>query len=105
MLRKLFLLVQFLLLVNVTSALALPLCNGKYHDPCFGVYLWPDGAKYAAEYKEGIQDERGTTFWANGRVTNGWAGKSIQKEKSLLTLWLFSIRINSTMVLIYIDYI
>ena len=43
--------------------------------------------------------------WANGRVTNGWAGKSIQKEKSLLTLWLFSIRINSTMVLIYIDYI
>ena len=94
MLRNLSLLVPFLLLVHVTSAAALPPCSGKYHDPCFGVYLWPDGAKYlgeytngkkhgqgtftfpdgtkyAGEYKDGIQNGHGTTFWANGRVTNG----------------------------------
>ena len=92
--RNLFQLVPFLVLVHVTSAAALPPCNGKYHDPCFGVYLWPDGAKYVGEfkgyakhgngttnwpdgakyvgeYKDGIQDGHGTTFWANGRVTNG----------------------------------
>ena len=55
MLRNLFLLVPFLLLVHITSVVALPLCSGKYHDPCFGVYLWPDGAKYVGEYKDGIQ--------------------------------------------------
>ena len=56
MLCNVSLLVPFLLLVHVTGAAAvLPPCSGKYHDPCFGVYLWPDGAKYVGEYKDGIQ--------------------------------------------------
>ena len=76
MLRKLFLLVPFLLLVHVTSAFALPLCNGKYHDPCFGVYLWPDGAKYVGEFKEYAKHGKGTTNWPDGakyvgEYTNG----------------------------------
>ena len=76
MLRNLFLLVPFLLLVNVTSTLALPLCNGKYHDPCFGVYLWPDGAKYVGEFKEYAKHGKGTTNWPDGakyvgEYTNG----------------------------------
>ena len=33
MLRKLFLFVPFLLLVHVTSAVALPPCNGDYTGP------------------------------------------------------------------------
>ena len=72
MLRNLSLLVPFLLLVHVTSAAALPPCSGKYHDPCFGVYLWPDGAKYVGEYKDGIQDGYGIMFWADGGV---WVGQ------------------------------
>ena len=92
---SMFLSVIALLLANMASAVALPLCNGNYHDPCFGVYLWPDGvkyvgdirrnkkhgngitnwpdgAKYVGEYRDGHKHGQGTMFWADGGV---WVGQ------------------------------
>ena len=97
---SIFLSVMALLLANVASAIALPLCNGNYHDPCFGVYMWsdgvkyvgdirrnkkhgngttnwPDGAKYAGEYRDGDKHGQGTMFWADGGV---WVGQWREDE-------------------------
>ena len=57
MLRNLFLIVPFLLLVHVTSAVALPECPGSYDNTtwtnCEGAYVWPDGRKYEGEFESG----------------------------------------------------
>ncbi len=54
MLRNLFLLVLFLLLVHVTSAVALPKCPGYYHKAtwhnCEGIIDAGVGGKIEAEY-------------------------------------------------------
>ena len=67
MLRNLSLLVPFLLLVHVTSAVALSPCSGT---PVSASICGLTEPNMPGEYKDGIQDEHGTTFWANGRVTN-----------------------------------
>ena len=59
MLRNLFLLVPFLLLVHVTSAVALPPCQGddesKWQN-CEGILTSSSGKKYVGVFKDGIFD-------------------------------------------------
>ena len=50
----------------MTDVLALPLCNGNYQDPCFGVYLWDSGVKYVGEFKGYKKHGKGTTDWPDG---------------------------------------
>ena len=62
--RKLFLFVPFLLLVHVTSTVALPECPGIYdpntwHD-CVGIYEHEDVFHYLGEFKHGKYHGRGT---------------------------------------------
>ena len=66
MLRNLFLLVPFLLLVHVTSVLALPTCNGDYRGPCEGSYAWPNGQKYVGEFRDDKRHGHGTFIFASG---------------------------------------
>ncbi|MEE2694187.1 MAG: hypothetical protein VX884_01750 [Pseudomonadota bacterium] len=92
MLRTLFLVVPFLLLVHVTSSLALPPCptdSTAYWDNCEGILtsdtgqkyvgefrdnkrnghgIWthPDGDKYVGEFRDGKRHGHGTYTWADG---------------------------------------
>ena len=69
MLRNLFLIVPFLLLVHVTSAEALPECQGsdvaQWHN-CEGTVTSANGHKYVGEYRDGKRLGHGTFIWANG---------------------------------------
>ena len=55
MLRTLFLIVPFLLLVHVTSAVALPKCPGSYNPNTWhsheGTVTLPSGDKYVGEFR------------------------------------------------------
>ena len=63
---SMFLSVIALLLTNMASAVALPLCNGNYHDPCFGVYMWSDGVKYVGDIRRNKKHGNGITNWPDG---------------------------------------
>ena len=67
MLRTLFLLVPLLLLVHVSSAVALPPCPTDptaYWDNCEGVYTYPEGDKYVGEWKDDKYHGHGTFTWS-----------------------------------------
>ena len=70
MLRNLFLIVPFLLLVHVTSAVALPACPGSYDNAtwtnCEGAYVWSDGRKYEGEFDSGKFHGQGTYTFVTG---------------------------------------
>ena len=59
MIRVLFLLVAQLLLVHVTSVVALPECPGNYNKTtwtnCEGTHHFVNGTKYVGEYKNGMR--------------------------------------------------
>ena len=70
MLQKLFLFVPLLLLVHVTSAVALPPCPGIY-DPntwhnCAGTYEHEDASHYVGEFKHGKYHGQGTSSRITG---------------------------------------
>ena len=65
MLRNLFLIVPFLLLVHVTSAVALPPCPtdpASYFDNCEGAYTSTDGDKYVGEFRNDLYHGHGIYF-------------------------------------------
>ena len=69
MLRNLFLIVPFLLLVHVTSAVALSPCpsdDDAYWDNCEGTYTYADGEKYVGEWRDDKRHGHGTYTRANG---------------------------------------
>ena len=69
MLRNLFLLVPFLLLVHVTSAVALPKCPGIYDGTwhnCEGSALTVDGDTYSGGFRHGKYHGFGTGTKLNG---------------------------------------
>ena len=73
MLRNLFLFVPFLLLVHVTSALALPPCGEGYNPAaCEATRTFANGSKYVGEWWLQWRHGQGTMFWSNGEV---WVGR------------------------------
>ena len=85
MLRNLFLFAPLLLLVHVTSAVALPSCPGsdvtRWHN-CEGTRAYPDGTKYVGEWKDDNEDGSGVYFWPDGRVWDGlWRNAKWVKGK------------------------
>jgi len=81
MLHNLFLVVPFLLLVHVTTAVALPECDENYSGHCYGSYTFTSGLhsgdKYVGEMKDGAWQGHGTYTWLNGDKYVGeyWDGK------------------------------
>ena len=67
MLRTLFLIVPFLLLVHVTSAAALPPCNGDYTGPCYGSLYLGEGQKYVGGFRDGTRHGQGTHTFPDGK--------------------------------------
>ena len=69
MLRTLFLIVPFLLLVRVNSALALPECPGSYNQKtwheCEGTMSNNAGLTYTGEWRNGYQNGHGTLTFDN----------------------------------------
>ena len=85
MLRNLFLFAPLLLLVHVTSAVALPSCPGsdvtRWHN-CEGTRAYPDGTKYVGEWADDNEDGSGVYFWSDGRVWDGlWRNAKWVKGK------------------------
>ena len=77
---NLFLFVPFLLLVHVTSAVALPPCptdpSADFHN-CEGFNDFGNGDQFLGEYKDGGRYE-GTLFFSNGDVWTGqWNGNEL----------------------------
>ena len=69
MLRNLFLVVPFLLLVHVTSAVALPPCPTDpiaYFDNCKGFYESSNGDTYIGEWRDDEYHGQGTYTWGSG---------------------------------------
>ena len=86
MLRNLFLLVPFLLLVHVTSAVALPECTCPYDETtwltCKRTYTYADERKYVGEWKDDNDHGSGVNFWVDGRVWDGlWRNAKWVKGK------------------------
>ena len=76
MLRILFLLVPFLLLVHVTSAVALPPCNGDYTGLCHGTHIRAGGSKYVGEFRDGRYHGHGT-YTAPNYSRNSIFGRNV----------------------------
>ena len=59
-----------MLLVHVTSAVALPECPGSYDNTtwtnCEGAYVWPDGRKYEGEFESVKFHGQGTYTFVTG---------------------------------------
>ena len=71
MLRNLFLLVPFLLLVHVTSVVVLPSCQGsdvsRWHN-CKGTYWFTSGKKYVGAFWDGDFNGHGTLTFSSGKL-------------------------------------
>jgi len=91
MLRNLFLLVPFLLLLHLTSGVALPPCNEDYTGPCYGTSYTENGGKYEGEYKNRMFNGQGKFVHPSGdqyigqfrdQEPDGWGTYIFSKNSS-----------------------